>query len=460
MSLSRREFLKRSSLIFAGTALAACGAPAATPTETQAPAASEAQPQPQQPAAQQPAKEKIQMVYHTWTVPPESNGEQVGVNKFMEENPDVEVEFRQTPFAEYWKALLTDAGIGQPPDAYLMNNFFWQQYINAGMATDLTPTAVLLDTPGTDLEAYIPSVLEAAKRDGKLYGFPKAINGSAFIINKTLFAEAGVEEPPESPTDWTWDEFREKARALTDPERKIFGAWIQEGPHWTPTFLYTLGGRFLDPETHSRAEGWLNSDANAIWVQWVKDMTDEGILPAPGGLDAFGGSTGAMLGGNIAITHTDGFHQVAFAKRAEAPYEWGGAKNPIPDKDTELKPHIAIHGTMVPKGVKDVMLATQLAGYAAWGAGTEMDNPTKLSPRIEFAEKQALEAYPYFRPLLDQCFAPNVELHEGALITHMDILVEEWSDMMERVLLEGMSPKESLDIAAKNYDKRVAEKES
>ncbi len=456
MQLSRRDFLKRSSVALAGTAILttmACAAPTAAPSE-EAPAESAGV------VEQQPAQEKIQMVYHTWTVPPEDNGEQIGVEEFRQNNPDYEVEFRQTPFDEYWKALLTDAGIGQPPDAYLMNNFFWQQYINAEMGIDLTPTAILLETPGTDLEAYIPSVLEGAKREGKLYGFPKAINGSGFVINQTLFEEAGVELPPESPADWTYDEFTEKARAMTDEENKVFGAWIQEGPHWTPTFLLTLGGRYLDPETHSVAEGYLNSEANATWVQWVKDMTNEGLLPSPGGLDAFGGSTGAIIGGNIAIAHTDGFHQVAFAKLAEAPYVFGGAKTPIPTAEHELKTHIAIHGTMVPKGVKDVMKATELAGYAAWGAGTEMENPTKLSPLQEFAENQAYGDFPHFRPLLDQCFAPQVELHEGALITHMDILVEEWGDMMERVLLEGLAPQEALDTAAQNYDRRVAEKEA
>ena len=459
MSLSRRQFIKYSSFTLAGAALAAC----APQTEDAAPAAdsgggdSANTPEPSE--EQAPAAEKVTMVYHTWTVPPESNGETIGINKFMEENPDIEVEFRQTPFADYWTALLTDAGIGEPPDSYLMNNFFWQQYIAEDMAIDLLPSAALLDTPGTNPDDYIPAVLEAAKRDGKLYGFPKAVNGSAFIINKTLFDEKGV-AVPDGSQDWTWGEFEDTVSAMTDSDNNVFGGWIQEGPHWTPTFLLTLGGRFLDPDEHKFADGFLNSEANATWVAWMKKMTDEGWLPSPGGLDAFGGSTGAMLGGNIAVTHSDGMHQVAFAVAEGAPYEWTGAKTPVPDVGVELKTHLAIHGTMVPSGVKDVMKAAELAGYAAWGAGTEMDNPTKMSPRTEFAEKQAFEAYPHFRPLYEQAVADFVEVHEGAVITHMSILVEEWGDMMDRVLLEGQDPQEALNVAAANYDQRVAEKEA
>ena len=170
--------------------------------------------------------------------------------------------------------------------------------------------------------------------------------------------------------------------------------------------------------------------------------------------------TGGMLGGNIAITHTDGFQQVAQAVREDTPYEWSGARTPIPAADVELKPHIALHGVMVPQGVKDVLKAVELAGYVTYGATTDMDRPSKMSTRKDFAEKQALTDYPHFRALYDQVFANNVQLHEGALITHVDILGEEWNQMIERVLLDGMDTMESLNVAAENYDKRVAEKEA
>ena len=104
-------------------------------------------------------------------------------------------------------------------------------------------------------------------------------------------------------------------------------------------------------------------------------------------------------------------------------------------------------------------------GYAVkaadtYGATTDMDFPSKMSSRKDFAEKQALGEFPHFRPLYDQVFADDVQLHEGALITHVDILGEEWNEMMERILLDGMEVMESLNIAAENFDKRVEEKEA
>ncbi|NJN83616.1 MAG: extracellular solute-binding protein [Caldilineaceae bacterium] len=451
MSLSRRKFLKLSSLTVAGAALAACAPQAAPPAQT---SASDAQPE-----AASPDQAKIEMVYHTWTVPPEGAGEELGTAQFQDANPNIIVEHRQTPFADYWKALLTDAGIGNPPDAYLMNNFNWQEYINAGMGIDLLPAAAILDTPGVNVDEYIPSLLEACKREGKLYGFPKAVNSCVFIANKTLFDEAGVTLPP-SDRDWTYADFEEAATAMTDKEKNIFGASIDTGHAWIPTFLFSLGGRYLDPEEHKFAEGYLNTEANAEWVNWIKKMVDAEIHPLPGGLDAFGGADGGMYGGNVAIRHSDGMHQVALAQRSDTPYEFTGARCPIPTADTTLMPHVAMHGVMVPQGVKDVSKAVELAGYAAYGAGTDLDFPSKMSPRKDIAEKEAFELFPHFRPLYDQVFADNVQLHEGALITHVSILGEEWGNMISRVLLEGMTATESLNIAAANYDKRVAEKES
>lgn len=457
MKLSRRKFLQWSSLTATSAALVACGGaqPPAAPPAPEEPSSGNADSE----GEAAPAQERVSMVYHTWTTGPENNGEQIGVAEFMNQNPDIDVELRQTPFADYWKALLTDAGIGQPPDSYLMNNFFWQQYIDAGMGIDLLPSAALLGTPGTDTDEYIPSVLEAAKREGKLYGFPKAVNGSAFIINKTLLDEQGV-PVPDPGSDWTYADFEAAAEAMTDADIPRFGCDVQIGPHWTPTFLLTLGGRYLDPEEHRIADGYLNSEANATWVSWMKNLVDNGWMPAPGGMDAFGGGNGAMIGGNVAIIHSDGMHQIAFARQEGSEYEWTGAKTPKPNADTELKTHLAIHGTMVPQGVSDVAKAVELAGYCAWGAATEMDGPTKMSPMSEYAEQQAFGDYTYFRPLYEQALADSVEVHEGAVITHMDILVEEWEEMMERVLLEGEDPQQALDTAAANYDQRVAEKES
>ena len=56
--------------------------------------------------------------------------------------------------------------------------------------------------------------------DGKVLGVPALVDNLAVVYNKTLFAAAGLPEPP---PDWTWDELVADAKKLTDPGKKQFG---------------------------------------------------------------------------------------------------------------------------------------------------------------------------------------------------------------------------------------------
>jgi multiple sugar transport system substrate-binding protein len=340
-----------------------------------------------------------------------------------------------------------------------MNNFYWQQFIDEGVLQNLLPAIQQLDTPGLDLDEYFPALIDATSREGKVYGLPRRIATSIFIVNLTLFEEVGVELPPASPEDWTWDEFSETAKAMTDPDAKRFGANINQAISWSSTFVYSNGGNLLDPETHSVAKGYLDSDENAEFVAWYKSMVVDGSIPGPGDLEAFGGGTGAMTGGNLAIIHSGTGFQVHIAKNEGAPYTWGMTKCPYP-AGKELIPHIATHGSVVPVGVADVSLSTQLAGYTAWGPNTEMENPIAISTMTEYAKMQFEAGFDHFEPIFAQAMDENVRLHEGALTTHLSILFSEWNEMMDRVLLEDMAALESLQIAAQNFDDRVAEKEA
>jgi multiple sugar transport system substrate-binding protein len=63
-----------------------------------------------------------------------------------------------------------------------------------------------------DLDEYLPQALSWYRIDGKQYGIPFGVDMNFIAYNKDLFDEAGVTYPTD---DWTFDEFLEKARALT-----------------------------------------------------------------------------------------------------------------------------------------------------------------------------------------------------------------------------------------------------
>ena len=113
----------------------------------------------------------------------------------------------------YKQKLRVALGSPQPPDVF----FNWgggnlKEYVDAGKVEDLTP---LLDGNPELKGSFIPSVLDAAKIDGKFYGIPmRGVQPVALFYNKKLFSEAGV-QPPQ-----TWDDLLKlvdtfKARRIT-----------------------------------------------------------------------------------------------------------------------------------------------------------------------------------------------------------------------------------------------------
>lgn len=133
---------------------------------------------------------------------------------------------------------------GEPPDITYQYGSSMAQVAAAPGLVDLTDW---VQQPEVDWEDFIPGAREAATVDGKVLGVPALVDNLAIVYNKTLFDQAGLDPP--SP-DWTWDDLRAAAKALTDPEEKIFGfAYPMDASedsvwHWDP-LLWQNGGSIL-----------------------------------------------------------------------------------------------------------------------------------------------------------------------------------------------------------------------
>jgi multiple sugar transport system substrate-binding protein len=85
---------------------------------------------------------------------------------------------------------------------------------------------------------------------GTVIGFPAVVDNLALIYNKKLFDDAGVSYPTDQ---WTWDDFRNAAKKINDPAKKIYGtAWSVSGGEDTTWHLWPLlwqnGGEILSAD--------------------------------------------------------------------------------------------------------------------------------------------------------------------------------------------------------------------
>jgi multiple sugar transport system substrate-binding protein len=131
---------------------------------------------------------------------------------------------------------------------------------------------------GVDWNDFYPSEQQAATVKGKVVGVPALVDNLGLVYNKKLFAQAGIAAPT---NDWTWQQFRDAARKLTNAGTKTYGwAYVDDGSEDTVwrfvAMLWQAGGELLNSDNTKPA---FNSPAGLAALQQLHDMavTDRSV---------------------------------------------------------------------------------------------------------------------------------------------------------------------------------------
>ncbi len=217
------------------------------------------------------AEEQVTIRYGIW----DSNQEptlRAIADKFEEENPNIKVEIELTPYKDYFTTLETAATGGTAPDVFWMNAPHATEYARGGMLIELSD--YIADSELVSKEDFPESLINLYTIDGNWYGMPKGFDTIAVWYNKELFDNAGVAYPT---SDWTWDDFVETAKQLTDTENGIYGAAVQldEQAGWYNT-IGLFGGYVISDDKKTSGFGDENTIAG---VQCWVDLIDAGVSP-------------------------------------------------------------------------------------------------------------------------------------------------------------------------------------
>ncbi|MBB4120823.1 ABC transporter substrate-binding protein [Martelella radicis] len=132
------------------------------------------------------------------------------IDAFEAKFPDITVEHTDLGSADYSTMLMTQlSGGGSDLDVVQVKDI--PGYANLVKANLLASLNDDITENGIDTEAY-GGLIEALTVDGNVYALPFRSDVWILYYNKDIFDEAGVEYPT---NDMTWDEFADKARALT-----------------------------------------------------------------------------------------------------------------------------------------------------------------------------------------------------------------------------------------------------
>jgi multiple sugar transport system substrate-binding protein len=156
-----------------------------------------------------------------------------------------------------------------------------------------------VNTPAMNWNDFFPSERQAATVNGKIVGIPALVDNLALVYNKKLFKAAGVAPPNAS---WTWQDFRNAAKRLTNPSTKTFGwAYVNDGSEDTVwrylAMLWQAGGSLLNSDNTKPA---FDSPAGLAALQQLQNMavTDKSVYLDTGNdnyLNVFNSGKIAML---------------------------------------------------------------------------------------------------------------------------------------------------------------------
>lgn len=110
---------------------------------------------------------------------------------------------------DYKVKLTAMLSAGTAPDIFYLDTSWAEEFFRKGV---IQPLDLLIRKHALDLEDFYPSLIEAFKYDGRIYGLPKDFSTLALFYNKRMFDEAGLEYPNEN---WTWVDLVYAATKLT-----------------------------------------------------------------------------------------------------------------------------------------------------------------------------------------------------------------------------------------------------
>ncbi|SCG37753.1 ABC transporter substrate-binding protein [Micromonospora coxensis] len=192
--------------------------------------------------------------------------------EFTRQNPEISVKIQLTPFAQYFAKRQNEAANGTLPDVFWLNPYHFPLYASEGV---IAPIDEKVSRSGFDLDAIPEGMRSMYSWDGKLYSLPNNRTVIVVYYNKDLFAKAKLPEPKPS---WTWQEFQDTARKLTDPEAGVYGTAVSldQGHVGVQTTIPQAGGYVLSPDKSKTGFG---DPKTVAGVRYLTDMIANGSAP-------------------------------------------------------------------------------------------------------------------------------------------------------------------------------------
>ncbi|MBV7335217.1 extracellular solute-binding protein [Chloroflexi bacterium TSY] len=402
-------------------------------------------------AAEGTSEGPVKVVYWAHNFEPRVELDKKYIEQFMQENPDIVVEYEVIP-SDFSAKLRTALAAGTGPDLFAQ----WNGDIGTFYAEEaIVPlNAEVLGFGSTqelmDLYVAPENTLQGATFEGQLYGIPNEVSIYACYVNKALFEEAGLDPDADFPE--TWEEMLNVATQLTkrDDDGKLVqmgfdfdwggSAWmfLQWG-----AMVRQLGGSELDLLTPEAEK------AMQYWIDWANEHK-------LGGPSYWTGQTSEFIAGTAAIKCGMGSWAKPLVEEAGIDYTvkkvpvWEGAVN-----QNHFDTYAYFHMVNARSSTEVQEAAWKLAWYLDSHPIDYMENTGLLQPQKVLAESEVFQSIEHLDLFLDEMSVSMYSPRVPRFTEVADALMR----ARDRSLVEGMAIPESLTIAQEEIDQILADSE-
>lgn len=196
---------------------------------------------------------------------------ETAINAF-EEQSGITVNVQPTPTQDCDTKFRTLLASGSPPDVMRINDDFVRGYSVAEQLMDLRP---FIEESGLNPDEYNRHPFTfPIQPDGEHTAWSIGTQPGMIFYNKTMFEEAGVKLPPGTWTSegWTWDDFLETAKQLTNAGEQQWGALIYDDTG-SETIFSVNNGEESGIYSVDGSEFTLANPKGIEAIQWLADLS-------------------------------------------------------------------------------------------------------------------------------------------------------------------------------------------
>jgi len=374
--------------------------------------------------------------FATWDAGKNLKIQQQIAKKFEEKNPGVKVQVEAYGDG-FDQKLAASFGAKNPPDVMYMWNF--PSYYKS-----LEPLDELAKKdPDVKLDDFYQGLFNYSSIDGKLYGMPAGFTTRVIYYNKKLFDKANIPYPKDG---WTWDEFVDTAKKLTDASNKQYGFALRPEPdtYDLQGFIWSNGSSFVS-EDGKQIKGHMNSPETIEVMKSFQSMLKDKTAVLVGGKNQQSGDD-IFKAGKLAMWES-GIWPLEGFKDAKIDF---GTVEPPAFKGKPVKGLVGTSAVSIAKDAKHKELAWEFVKFYSSPEAIKMrtsDLPVRISVVKELKKEEDANIKPFYTMLEHSTNTPAFLLNPK-----WDEVNRNLSAAINAIML-GQDPEQLLNKAVQDSEK-------